>query len=600
MLSLPRNTHDRLSAHLVQPLHILRKRRFAFFGFAYLLAAALLDIQAHASRPDAPSSMPLLAHSSSSSSSSPSSSSLSSSPRPKPPADEAIDEQGDEKKFHELSDHQVEDFPESVLNVRSVRQKMKEQVEAALVDPKTPPRVTLELKQLIRTRKKEDLRSVPRCVGSLATTGAIGYASNASPGCGMLLGSLVFPFMAEGIKNIKYTLSCMTRDCIPSRERSHRLVLDVYELYYVLMRNSIPEYTRKRLEKRFEVVRDLINSYTAPLFGDFGERKSDYPITEKLEKIERILQIPFGQVSPVHDMDKGTRELKEHLSTYDTGLKEHILRAFKTIADTARLEPIRLSNGDVITRRQHYYFLGQPGVGKTVTARALAKASGLPFCELSLDELFSDEDLAKGVQETALSKLTKCFIQSDNGISGINPIIYIDEPDRTANEKGTGLLGRLLTLLNSGEAYFDDRNLDVRIPLDRATFIFSGNETISDKSGALGTRFITMTFPNLTLTQKQAIAASTLRQLFDTLPIRIRPREVPPEAMAKLTEIAGLSGEVVDEKKDDRADEIQPLNEPGVRVMGKVINQLFFHIVEQKTIAQFDVPAAFRVYGRAK
>lgn len=169
------------------------------------------------------------------------------------------------------------------------------------------------------------------------------------------------------------------------------------------------------------------------------------------------------------------------------------------------LEFIAVSNLRGSVQGKILLLSGPPGVGKTSIAKSVAKALDRKFFRFSVGGM-SDVAEMKGHRRTYVGAMPGKFVQALKNVQTSNPVICLDELDKTgrgwAGDPASALLEALDPEQNSS---FLDHYLDTPIDLSKVLFICTANslETIP---GPLLDRMQNISLSGYILEEKVAIA----------------------------------------------------------------------------------------------
>ncbi len=180
--------------------------------------------------------------------------------------------------------------------------------------------------------------------------------------------------------------------------------------------------------------------------------------------LEWILSIPWGVKKEVQrDLSKAEKILDEDQYGL-TKVKERIL---EYIAVQQRTEKV---SGPILC------LVGPPGVGKTTLGESAARATGREFIQISLGGV-RDEALIKGFRRAYVSSMPGRIIQSMKKVKSVNPLILLDEVDKTGSPALRGdVSSSLLEVLDPTQnCRFVDNYMDIEYDLSNVLFITTAN-----------------------------------------------------------------------------------------------------------------------------
>ena len=201
------------------------------------------------------------------------------------------------------------------------------------------------------------------------------------------------------------------------------------------------------------------------------------PYNKQLQLVNGIFDLRRGQVQDTtHTFTALTNALslpstiqppKLDLSLLKTsleGLDLELVEALMAVATRHAMQSASKKG-----KKTSLFFEGPQGVGKTAAGRAVAKALGLGFCEISYAE--SGTTLMGTSQ--AMGKIAECMIRTKT----INPVIILNEADRGLSAGG---LAELLLLSDPNQTEVVDNFMSMSIPLDRLMVVYTANNPIED------------------------------------------------------------------------------------------------------------------------
>ncbi len=167
-----------------------------------------------------------------------------------------------------------------------------------------------------------------------------------------------------------------------------------------------------------------------------------------------------------------------------------------------------------IARSPILCFVGLPGIGKTSIAASVAESLGRPFIRIPMGGMGTAQQL-RGQGRSLPSAEPGQIIKSLRRVGVRNPVILLDEIDRTAESARAEIMGVLLELLDPEQNNaFSDNYIDHPFDLSEVLFIASANNTNGIANAVLD-RLEVIQMPGYTDEEKIHIAREYLfpRQL---------------------------------------------------------------------------------------
>ncbi len=153
-------------------------------------------------------------------------------------------------------------------------------------------------------------------------------------------------------------------------------------------------------------------------------------------------------------------------------IKQRILEHLSVLILQAKTE-----SPESVTRSPVLCFVGLPGIGKTSIAFSIAQSLGRPFIRIPMGGMGTAKQL-RGEPRSMAAAEPGQIIKSLRRVKVKNPVILLDEIDRTAESARAEIMGVLLELLDPEQnSAFSDNYIDYPFNLSEVLFIASANNT---------------------------------------------------------------------------------------------------------------------------
>lgn len=177
-----------------------------------------------------------------------------------------------------------------------------------------------------------------------------------------------------------------------------------------------------------------------------------------------------------------------------------------------------------VSRSPVLFFVGLPGIGKTSIAYTIAKAMGRKFIRIAMGGM-GDALQLRGQSRMHPDAEPGLIIKGLRRASVKNPVLLLDEIDRTAEQARAQIMGVLLELLDPEQNFaFTDHFIDYPFDLSEVMFICSANNT-GGISNAVLDRMEQINMPGYSDDEKIAISRQYL------LPRQLTITGMPKEAI---------------------------------------------------------------------
>ena len=232
--------------------------------------------------------------------------------------------------------------------------------------------------------------------------------------------------------------------------------------------------------------------------------------------VEWILDLPWGKTTPDNlDLKRARRMLNEN----HFGLEKVKERVIEYLAVCRMKENMK---GPILC------FVGPPGVGKTSIVRAIAKAVGRKFVQMSLGGV-RDEAEIRGHRRTYVGAIPGRIIAGMKQAGTMNPVFLFDEIDKMSHDfRGDPASAMLEVLDGEQNNAFRDHYMELPFDLSNVMFITTAN-TVESIPAPLLDRLEIIEVPSYTEEEKLQILKKHL------MPKQIKEHGLDEKAI-KMTE----------------------------------------------------------------
>ena len=247
-------------------------------------------------------------------------------------------------------------------------------------------------------------------------------------------------------------------------------------------------------DMRLKVQKDIVALERSVELGSYDEKY------EKVSKyIDWILRIPWEKES---EDQLDVAKTKEVFEKHHFGMMD-VKDRFVEYVSVLKLRQQQFSDSDF--RAPVLLLVGLVGTGKTTFAYSLAEALGRTIVRIPFGGMGSAKEL-RGESRLLLGSEPGRVIKGICEAGVRNPIILLDEIDRSAEEANRDIMGVLVELLDPAQNHaFRDTYVDYPVNLSHAIFLATANNT-GNIATAVMDRLEKISMPSYSDEEKTVIA----------------------------------------------------------------------------------------------
>jgi ATP-dependent Lon protease len=247
-------------------------------------------------------------------------------------------------------------------------------------------------------------------------------------------------------------------------------------------------------EMRLKVSKDIVALERSVELGSYDEKY------EKVSRyIEWVLKVPWDKESQdTLDIELTKKVFEEH----HYGMRE-VKDRFLEYVSVLKLKSQNGESGEF--RAPVLLLVGLVGTGKTTFAYSLAEALNRKLVRIPFGGMASAKEL-RGESRLHLEAEPGAVIKGICQAGVRNPIILLDEIDRSAEETRMDVMGVLVELLDPAQNHsFRDNYIDYPVNLSHAIFLATANNTTNIATAVMD-RLEKISMPSYTDQEKIVIA----------------------------------------------------------------------------------------------
>ena len=247
-------------------------------------------------------------------------------------------------------------------------------------------------------------------------------------------------------------------------------------------------------EMRQKVQKDIVALERSVELGSYDEKY------EKVSKyIDWVLKVPWtAETKDTLDIEKTKQIFEEH----HFGMRD-VKDRFLEYVSVLKLK--HSQDDDTDFRAPVLLLVGLVGTGKTTFAYSLADAMSRKLVRIPFGGMASAKEL-RGESRLHLEAEPGAVLKGICQAGVRNPIILLDEVDRSAEETRMDIMGVLVELLDPAQNHsFRDNYIDYPVNLSHAIFLATANNTVNIATAVMD-RLEKIAMPSYTDQEKIVIA----------------------------------------------------------------------------------------------
>ena len=261
---------------------------------------------------------------------------------------------------------------------------------------------------------------------------------------------------------------------------------DIEEYRQRLAKTPLNEEAREKAEKEIERLSRMMPGTPE--------------VTVSETYLDWILDMPWGKYTKDQISLTRARKILDEDHYGMKQVKERITEHLAVLGMRLKQEDSKASmRGPILC------FVGPPGVGKTSIVKAVARAMGREFIQMSLGGV-RDEAEIFGHRRTYIGAIPGRIISGIKRAGTMNPVFLFDEIDKMGNDYRGDPASAMLEVLDSEQnSHFRDHYLDIPFDLSRVLFVTTAN-TMESIPPPLRDRMEIIEVPSYTEEEKLQIA----------------------------------------------------------------------------------------------